>query len=182
MNVKIDEKWSLVIGIIAMILIVIATLLEGGSDIQKILFVIGVPVLGIIAYINKQKMFTVLQSVGTIGAMLAFFPTIPEVVRYVILIGAGLLGVAYLFKSKYYKKDKFGWLGTIGLLSIAAGLATSATLYPMWFSAFLGVGGLTVAIYSTLNFFHYKVKIAIIWIVLNILFSANPILNLIKML
>lgn len=180
MNVRVIEKWPLIIGIIAMVLLVIATLLEGGSDTQKILFLIGVPTLGITAYMDKQKMFTVLQSVVTIGAILAFFPTVSEEIKYVILLGGALLGIVYLFKLKYYKEDKFGWIGTVGLLSIAAGLATNAILHPIWFNFFLGAGGSIVAVYSTLNFFRYKVKIALIWIVLNVLFAINPILNLLK--
>jgi hypothetical protein len=179
---KTIEKVSLIIGIAAMVVVVIATVLEGGSEAQKILFVIGVPTLGVVAYVDKQKMFSVLQSVATVGAVLAFFPTIPEIARYVLLVGASLVGIAYLFKAHYYSTDKFGWLGTIGLLSIAAGLATNAILYPMWFGFFLGAGGVVVAIYSTLNFFKYKVKIALIWVVLNIMFSINPLLIFIKSL
>ncbi|MFC2175041.1 hypothetical protein ACFLQ2_04220 [archaeon] len=172
--------WPLVVGIIAMVLLVAGTVSEGGSVIQKVLFVIGAPALGVTAYANKQKMFTALQSVATVGAVLAFFPVVPGVLRYVTLVGAGLLGVAYLFKTGYYKEDKFGWIGTIGLLCIAAGFATNATLHLLWFSLFLGVGGLVVAAYSALNFFHYKIKIALIWVVLNVLFSVGPILNLVK--
>ena len=182
MKIKFIGKWPLVVGIIAMLLLVTGTLSEGGSTIQKILFVIGAPALGITAFMDKQKMFTALQTVATIGAVLAFFPEFPETLKYAVLLGAGIIGIFYLLKTRYYKEDRFGWLGSVGLLSIAAGFATNAVTYPVLFSVFLGAGGLIVALYSALNFYHYRVKIALIWIVLNILFSINPILNLLKIL
>jgi hypothetical protein len=181
MNAKLFEKWPLFIGFIAMVLLVAGTISEDGSTIQKILFVIGAPTLGITSFMDKQKMFTALQSVATIGAVLVFFPELPESARYIILLGAGIIGIYYLLKSEYYKEDKFGWLGSIGLLSIAAGFATDAATHLILFSTLLGAGGLIVALYSALNLFHYRVRIAIIWIILNILFSINPLLNLIKM-
>lgn len=173
---------SLIIGIIAMILLVVGTIAHGGSLIQKILFVIGAPILGITAFANKQKMLTALQLVATIGAIIVFFPIISEIGKYLILVGASLIAIIYLIKSDYYKTDKYGLIGSIGLLFIAGGFATDATIHLVLFSILLGVGGLIVALYSWLNFVHYKTKIALIWVVLNIIFSINPILNLLKLL
>lgn len=171
---EILEKWSLKIGICAMILVVLGTLVEGGSLIQKLLFVIGAPVLGFTAYLNKQKMFTTLQAVVTIGAVLAFFGGVPAILKYVIMAGSALFGVGYLIKTNYSKKDVFWPLGGIGLLSIAFGLATNAMAYPVLFNSLLMAGGILIAIYSAIGFFHLKIKIAAIWLVLNIIFATNP--------
>lgn len=170
------RKRSLIIGIIAMILLVVGTLVEGGSLLQKLLFVIGAPVLGFTAYLNKQKMFITLQIVVTIGAILAFFGNLPSFLRYTIMIGSGIIVVGYLIKTNYFKEDVWWPLGGLGLLSIAVGFATNAVAYPILFNLLLGTGGVLVALYSAIGFFHLKVKIAAIWLVLNVIFSINPLI------
>jgi hypothetical protein len=170
------NKNSLIIGIIAMILLVIGTIVEGGSLLQKLLIVIGAPVLGYSAYLNKQKMFLTLQTVATIGAILAFFNNLPILLRYIIMVGSGIIGIGYLIKTNYLKEDSWWPLGGLGLLSIAVGFATDALSYPILFNSLLGFGGILVAIYSAVGFFHLKVKIAIIWFVLNIMFSITPMI------
>ncbi|MDO8554292.1 MAG: hypothetical protein Q7S22_05770 [Candidatus Micrarchaeota archaeon] len=173
---KISEKWSLFIGVFAMILLVAGTLSESGSLLQKFLFLIGAPILGITAYVDKQKMFTTLQVIASLGALIAFFPNLSDAVRYGLMIGGTAIALFYLIKIKYFKEDNWGWLGSVGLICIAFGFATNANLSPLWFGLFLGAGGLLVAAYSTISLFHYKIKIALIWLILNIIFSINPIL------
>ena len=169
------RKHSLVIGIIAMILLVIGTIVEGGSLLQKLLFVIGAPVLGFTAYLNKQKMFITLQIIVSIGAILAFFGDIYTILRYTILVGSAIFAIGYLIKINYYKKDLWWPLGGLGLLSIAVGFATNAIAFPILFNSLLAAGGILVAIYSAIGFFHFKVRIAAIWLILNIIFSINPL-------
>lgn len=176
MNLNLMKKYSLHIGIFAMVLLVAGTISEGGSLIQKLLFLFGVPLLGLSAYLNKQKMFTVLQAVVTIAAILAFFQNIPDVLRYLLMLGSGLVGIAYLIKINYFKEDIWWPIAGLGLMSIAAGFATNAVTYSVLFNSFLAAGGILVAFYSGIGFFHSKVRIAIIWLVLNILFAANPLL------
>ncbi len=173
---KVLTKYSLIIGIIAMVLLVVGTVLEGGSLLQKLLFVIGAPALGFTAYLNKQKMFITLQTVVTIGAILAFFGNLPAILRYVVMVGSGVFGIGYLIKTDYFKEDVWWPLGGLGLLSIAVGFATNTAAYPILFNSLLGAGGVLVALYSAIGFFYFKVRIAAIWLVLNIVFSINPLI------
>ena len=147
---------------------------------QKILFLLGAPILGITAYANQQKMFTTLQLIATLGAVVAFFPNLSETIKYSLMISGVLLALFYLTKRKYFEQDKWGWLGSIGLICIAFGFATDSNLSPFWFGFFLGLGGLIVAAYSAIGFFHYKIKIALIWLILNIIFSIKHILIFLK--
>ena len=174
--VKLLRKYSLHVGIFAMILLVAGTFAVGGSLLQKILFLVGVPLLGFSAFLNKQKMYTILQLVVTVAAILAFFDSLPDAFRYGIMLGAGLLGIGYLVKINYFKQDVWWPVAGLGLLSIAAGFATNAALHPVMFNSLLAFGGMLVAAYSAIGFFHFKVKIAIIWLVMNIIFAVNPTL------
>ena len=171
---------SIIIGIIAMILLVLGTFSEGGSLLQKILFVVGAPVLGLTAYINNQKMFVALQSVATAGAISAFFPSIITELKYLLMIGVAIVAVGYLIKVKHYHEDPWGILGSFGLILIAMGFATNPVEFSRPFGFLLGVGGISVAIYSAIGFFYYKERIAMIWLILNIIFSINPILLVIS--
>ncbi len=170
------QKYSLAIGIIAMSLSVAGTIVESGSLIQKSLFLIAATGLGFTAYWNKQKMFVTLQVVVIIGAALAFFDWLPPVLKYAMMIGSGLVGIGHLLKTDYSKEDKWWPLGGLGLLGIAIGFATNPVSSPLLFNLLLGSGGLLVALYSAIGFFHLKVRIAAIWLVLNVIFSINPLL------
>ncbi|GAI38382.1 unnamed protein product, partial [marine sediment metagenome] len=154
---------------------VAGTIVEGGSLEQKLLFVIGAPILGFTAYLNKQKMFVTLQIVIVIGAILAFFGSLPASLRYAIMVGSGIFGIGYLIKVNYSKEDVWWPLGGLGLLSIAIGLTTNAVAYPLLFNSLLGTGGVLIALYSAIGFFHLKVRIAAIWLILNVIFSINPL-------
>jgi hypothetical protein len=170
------RKGSLVIGIVAMVLLVTGTLIEGGSLLQKILFLFGAPMLAFTAYLNKQRMFMIIQIIVTIGSILAFFTNLPDFLRYSIMVGGGFFGIGYLIKIKYSKEDIWWPLGGLGLLSIAVGFATNAVAHQLLFNSLLAIGGILVAIYSAIGFFHLKVRIAFIWLVLNVIFSISPLL------
>lgn len=176
----ISKQWHVIVGLIAMVILVFGTFSEAGSQLQKILFVIGAPTLGITAYAGKQKMFTTLQLVATLGAILAFFPDSPATTKYGVMGIISILSLAYLVKTRYFEADGYGLIGAIGLISIAIGYVTSPFPSPFWFAFFLGVGGMLLTLYSGIQFFHDKVKIALLWLILNIIFSINPILILIK--
>ncbi len=174
------QKSILLVGLIAMILLVMGTFVEGGSFLQKILFVIGASVLGVVAYFNKQKIFTILQAVATIGAILAFISLAPTF-RYGIMLGSAAIGIYYLIKKQSYKADPWGIIASLGLILFAIGLATNPLQSPIvWSLAFI-FGGVLVATYSAIGFFKNKIKIAVIWLILNLLLTVNPILLLLKL-
>ncbi len=169
------QRASLIFGVLAMIGLVVGTFLQGGSLAQKLLFLIGAIALTVLAYLNKLKMFMVIEIVVSLSAILAFVNMAMQL-KYLILIGASIVGVGYLIKINFFKEDKWWPIGGLGLLLIAAGLATDATAYPFLFNLFLGLGGIFVAIYSAIGFFLLKVKIALIWLILNIFFSISPMM------
>ena len=145
------KKHSLAIGTGAMILIIMGTVVEGGSLLQKLLFVIGALILGFVAYLDKQKMLLTLE---------------------IIVI----IGVVYLIRIKFSKEDVWWPIGGAGLLFLAVGLATDAVSSPILFNSLLGIGGILIAIYSAIGFFYLRVKIAIIWLILNLIFVINPLI------
>ena len=169
------KNWTLIVGVAAMALLVWGTFAEGGSLTQKVLFVIGAPVLGVTAFFNKQKMFTVLQLVASVGAVLGFFTETPSLVRYSIMLGVAVISFGYLLKAKYYSTDKWGIIGTIGLICFACAFATDAAAEALIFNSLMITGGVLVAFYSSTSFFIQKVRIAAIWVILNLLLIINPL-------
>lgn len=174
MTIK-KQNVVVLVGIVAMIGLIIGTFLEGGSLIQKILFLVGALTLTAVAYVNKQKMFLVIEFIVDLSAFLSFW-NMALYIKYLILIGASIIGMAYLIKINFFKEDKWWPIGGLGLLFLAAGLATDAITYPLLFNIFLGFGGIFVAIYSAIGLFLFKVRIAAIWLILNIFFSINPMI------
>ena len=170
------KRYALVISIAGMILMIVGAIIEGGCLLQKILFLSGVLTLGLAACLNKQKMFIVMQIVLSIGAVLAFCGWLSLFLRYFIMSGASLIGIFYLIKINFSKKDAWWPLGGMGLLILAVGLATDAINFPILFNSLLLGGGILIATYSAIEYFCFKVKLAIIFLILNLIFSINPLI------
>ena len=177
----VSKYWTLAVGLFAMALLVVGTASQGGSLQQKVLFIVGAPLLGFTAYMDGRKMFMMLQAVATLGAAIAFLPMLPDAAKYVLMAAGALFGIAYLLKSRYFQTDKYGVVGVLGLLLIAVGFVIDPLKYAFWFDAFLGFGGLTVAAYSAISLSR-GVKIAAIWLVLNVLFAISPLVDLARLL
>ena len=175
------KKHSLAIGLTAMVLAVLATLVEPGSLLQKTLFLVAVPTLGLAAFLDGHKLFFVLQGITTVSAVMAFF-TVPDSAKFFLLGFGVIVGFAFLWREKYFKSDPYWVVGGLGLLGLASGLAMNAVTQPLLFYSFLGLGGLLIAVYSGIQFFYLKVRIAGIWLVLNVLFSLNPLLMALSIL
>lgn len=175
-----NKRWATWLGLVAMMLLVVGAFLPGGSLTQKILFIVGAPTLGVTAVVNRQPMFSALQGVVTLGAILVFFPALPVEPRYILMLGGAVLAVCWLGDSGYYRHDRSGWVGTVGLTLIAIGLATPAAQYPLLFFVALGFGGLLVALYSGFSIAG-GFRLGWIWLILNLLFAANPFLQLVRM-
>lgn len=171
----------LIIGIIGMCVSVVGTLVEGGSILQKVLFLIGASCLISTAIYNSQKMFIALQGVILVGAVLGFFKEIPVEWKYVIMGGASILAIGELIRKKYFNKDPWGIAGSAGLFCIALGFAINASENPFIFNLLLLSGGIFVALYSAIGFFYYRVRISMLWLILNVVFAINPFLELIKL-
>jgi len=173
----VNKQWATWLGIFAMVLLVIGAFLPGGCLAQKILFVVGAPTLGVTAVVNRQAMFSGLQIVVTVGAVVAFFPTMPNEARYLLMLFLAAFVTYWLWDDGYYEQDRSGWIGTAGLALIAVGLATPVALYPLLFFVALGLGGLLVAVYSGFSIAG-GFRLGWIWLILNLLFAANPLMQL----
>ncbi len=170
------SNWSLLLGIGAMFLLIAGTVVIQGTTLQKVLFLIGAPLLGVTAWSEDQKMLMFLQAVITISAVIAFFPDLALEVKFMGLFVPSVLGVIYLVKVDYIEKDSYWPVGAFGLLLIAAGLSV-AGVFPFYFNLLLAIGGISVALYAFLGYYFLKVKIQLMWLILNVLFAVNPLIR-----
>lgn len=182
MNKKTLYWLAIIIGFVGMSLVLCGVFLEGGSLVQKILFLAGAVLLFSSALLNKLKMYIALQLMIIIGAILGFFVSVPILWKYLIMVVPSIVAVGYLVKIKHFKEDPWGVLGSAGLLSLAVGFATDAVSSPVLFNSLLAFGGVAIAIYSAIGFFYYKFRMSILWLILNAVFAVSPILYLISLL
>lgn len=182
MQKEVGKKIFLGIGIVGMTVSVIGTFLPDGDLLQKIFFLIGACSLVSTAIFNKQTMFIALQAVIIVGAILGFFSKVSVEWKYLIMGISALIPIVYLLSIRYFKKDLSGIIGGGGLICIALGFAVSADAAPMLFYSLLAAGGFFVAVYSAIGFFHYKVRISVLWLILNVVFIVNPVRMLVKIL
>ncbi len=172
---------SFFIGLIGMILLVVGTFLTPGELLQKILFFSGTFLMTITAFTDRHKMYSTLEVVIIIGTVLAFFSGIGTELRYWIMGVPAVLAVIYLIKVKYFQKDTWGILASIALLCVALGFATDPGDLPILFHGLLAAGAVMLTIYSLIQFFYYKVRIALLFMILNAVFSINPLIELWKL-
>lgn len=169
------------VAIVGMLALVFGSTLEEGTAVQRSLFLVATIVLLAVAYVTDEKMLTTLEIVLLLGSVMAFVPALSLELRMVILLGAAVIGVAYLYSIDYREKDQYWPIGGVGLLLIAGGFAIS-DLNILAFNGFLAIGSLVVAAYSSLGFFVRGVRIQSIWIVLNLAFAVTPGLRIVELL
>jgi len=170
------KKYSLVISLIWLCSTITGMILTTGSITQQILFFLGAVLLTISAFLSKQQMFFAMQIVASTGALLWLISIIPNL-RIYIYMGLTTIGaITYILKNWFHKTDKFYIIGIISLSLLALWFATDPGVNILLFNILLASGGLFIAIYSSLEFFILKSRIAIIFMILNILFIIKPII------
>lgn len=169
------------VGLLGMTLLVFGTTFDAGDSWQKILFMVGTFLMTVTAFVDRHKMYSALEVVLIIGTILAFFAGIETSVRYLIMGIPAILAVVYLVKVKYFSKDPWGILASIALLCVALGFATDPADLAMAFHGLLAAGAVMLTIYSLIQFFYYKVRIALLFMILNAVFSINPLIALWKL-
>jgi hypothetical protein len=169
------HRHSVELGVASMALLVLGTLAPAGSVEQRLLFLLPAPVLGYTAHVAGQRMFKVLQAVVSVGALLAFFDGLSPALRYGLLVGCALAGVWYLVRSGYSRVDRWWPLGGAGIVLLSFGYSTDASAWPLAFNLLLASGGLLVAAYSAVSYLHLRVRVAFIWLALNVLFVLRPL-------
>ncbi|MFH2106926.1 MAG: hypothetical protein ABII22_06725 [Candidatus Micrarchaeota archaeon] len=163
------------VGLLGMLTLIFGVFAQPATLLQKSLFLIGASILALVALKDNQKMLLVLQMLITFANILAFLD-FGGILKYGLLLGVAIVGIGYLVFIKYYETDRFGWIGTVGLLLLAIGFATDASTQPFYFGILLGSGALLVAAYSFIDYYQTKGKISLIWFVLNIIFAINPLI------
>jgi hypothetical protein len=169
------------VGIVAMLGLVVASTLEGGTLLQKGLFLVTPPALFGVAYVNDEKMLAALEVVVQIGAVLAFLPSLSLAVRFAVLGGSALLCVGYLVRIDYLEEDRYWPVGGTGLLILAVGISISGT-QPLVFDSLLVLGSILLGVYSLLGLVVLGVRVQAIWVVLNVAFGISPGLRLLGLL
>ncbi len=169
------SEWIFYTGILAMVLLIIGILQQPSSLPQKSLFLVGSVLLAAVAYLNKQTMLLSLQVIIVIGSALAFIQ-LGGAQKYGILAMASILAIIYLISIKNFKKDPWSIICTLGLILIAVGYVTDATVNPLFFGLSLGLGSVLVALYSFMDYYFQKDHVAVIWFILNLVFAINPLL------
>ncbi|MFH0738086.1 MAG: hypothetical protein V1827_05385 [Candidatus Micrarchaeota archaeon] len=172
---KDKNRWTLYVGIFAMLIIIVGVFSEPSSILQKTLFLLGSATLAAVAFLNRQRMLFALQIVIGVGSVLAFLE-LTGTIKYAVLAVASVLAIGYLIAIRNYKADPWSIVCTLGLILIAVGYVTDAGAAPLMFGVSLGLGGLLVALYSAIDLVYNKSEISAIWMVLNLIFAINPIL------
>ncbi|MCL4400947.1 MAG: hypothetical protein M1348_02930 [Candidatus Parvarchaeota archaeon] len=171
-----NESLLLYCAILAMAVLIFAiSFLTYGSILQKSLILLGAFVLFVVASMGKQKVLQALQLVIVIGAVLGFLQ-LSMLYSLSLMLFVSILMVIYLISIEHYKKEPIGAMGSAGFLLLAIGLAfnTGSNNLVTWFS--LGFGAVLIAVYSATAFWLYKVRLQLVWVLLNLAFAISPLL------
>lgn len=139
-SIKFDH--ILLSGIAGFIILITGTWLPLGIE-QKSLFFMGASILLFASMASAHRFFVVLQTVAFIGTLTAFLD-IPFWVKFSIPLLAGAIAIFILVREgKCQTWD--AWVGTLGLVGIALGYATSEP-------PFYCLGALFLVIFSAVEF------------------------------
>lgn len=171
-------KISIFIGVLGMIITLAGTFFAHNTFEQEVAFFVGALLLWGTAILDKQRMYTVLESIIVLGTLLAFWEGINTFERYASMIIPAILAIGYLIKVGHYKADPWGALASVGLIFTALGFATETSHSAALFHGFLIASSVLLATYSLIRAIKYRDSIIWIWVVLNVFFGLNVILSL----
>lgn len=179
---KLKSNLFFVFGIIGMAAAIFGvTFLPLASLLQREVFLVAVIILLIVAEASKQKILDAIEIVLFIGIVLALFSVSQYVTLTAIAISVVIL-VAYLLKIHYYNKEPIGVIGTVGFVLLAIGYGVNTGNAILLNSFAFSFGAIAVAIYSLMAFILYKVRVQIIWFILNVAFAIGPLIYLLTVL
>lgn len=162
-------KWtSINIGVIGLLCAIVGNLYPG-TMMQKYLYLAGGVLLMVSALLEKQEYFIALEVVVIVSALLAFLPEY-EWLKMGVPLLLSLFSVAYLY-SRGLLNSALSLLGVAGLVFLGLGYAT---LNPVIYL----LGGLVLTVYSAGSYFK-GVRIALLWAILNAIFSFTALLVLV---
>lgn len=162
-----------------MLLGIAGTVTPQGTVLQRSLFLASASILGVTAYRSGQTMLTILQIVVSISAILAFIPFITVLKRLLLVLGPAIIATAYLIRIEHREADPYWPVGAAGLLLLAGGLSLSGTA-PLMFNLLLAIGAAIIAVYAAIQYIVDDVSIQLIWVLLNVVFMINPLLNVLS--
>ncbi len=165
-----NHKVNVLIGVVGMAIIIYGNLLPA-TTAQKLCYLFGGIIMMVSALLEKQSFFIILQVIIVSGAAIAFAP-MPAIYRACVPILLSIIAIAH-FAMKGELSNKTTLLGNLGIVFLAAGYAiTNPVIY--------FIGGALLSIYSLISF-KQGVKIAILWAILNIIFSATALVSVFAM-
>ena len=180
MQNRIVSNISFIIGIFAMLLLIYAiSFLSLGSMLQRLLLFAGALMLLAVAYAHKQRVLIAVELVVVTGGIVSLLP-ISLAVVLITMTTVSLILIGYLFKVGHYKKEPIGIFGTLGFLMLAFGYAMNFGANTLYAAVGLGLGAVLLMLYSTMHYYLYKVRVQIIWAVLNAAFAISPLLFLLS--
>ncbi len=164
------------IGMAAMVTLVFAiNFISFGSLTQKMILTAATFVLLVVAITSVQRLLIAVEATLLIGNFLAFLDLGGYLTLAILLAGAGIL----LWKIGREPGPRLEWtwlLGTVAFLLLAIGYALNNGTMPLIAGFALGFGSLLFAAYSLAMVLLYKVRIQLVWLLLNVFFSITPLI------
>lgn len=154
---------NLSIGIIGMLLATYANLLHQMPLLQKSFYFMGAVLMLVSSTLEKQRFFMVLQLVIVGSTAIAFAPLAP-VIKTSFSIVCSVIAILY-FITTGQCKDKLTTFGCLGIAILAIGYAVTNPIIYLF-------GSIALFIYSLLSY-QRGIKIAIVWVIMNIVFSIT---------
>jgi hypothetical protein len=154
-----NHRLNIGLGVIGMLVIIAGTLLP--LPTQKICYLIGGLFLLVSSILEKQLFFSLLQTVISFGALIAFAP-ISVFLKAASPICLSIIIIFY-FIHRGLLHDRLHQIGCLGLIFIAVGYAISHPL--VYF-----LGGLCLIIFS-FGAFRRGIQLGLLWGILNAVFS-----------
>ena len=140
------------------------------SDMRAAFFVCGCILMFIAAAVEKQLFFSLLQLIVLAGASMYFTP-FSVMIKAGVPIALSILFLIYFAKTGRFQ-DRINILGAVGVCALAVGYGVA---HPYIYL----IGGLSLAIYSTVSYLQ-GVTVALLWAILNVFFTVATIINIIR--
>lgn len=157
-----NHRLNIAITVLGMLVVICGNLIPD-LTMQKTYYLSGGLLLLVSALLERQTFFIILQSIISVGTLVAFAPLSPAL-KAAVPLALSIAAIIY-FAKQGWLKDGLTVLGCVGLMMLATGYSITHPLVYL-----LGASALTIYSFGA---YRRGVAIGLMWGILNSMFVAT---------
>lgn len=173
---KVGSDAMFLVAILGMLLLIFGiSFLVMDSLVQKLVFLAGAAMLLAAVAESRQMVLVAAEITVMVGIVLSLFLSDITIISIIMGIAIVML-IYYLYRIHYFSQENVAVIGTLSFVLLAIGYSVNTGSAPLLNSFAFGFGAILAVIYSSLVFVFKRIRVQLVWVVLNAAFAVTPLI------